>query len=252
MEKYPGGAHSVSFAADTVAGSEPTTTSPPPPASPSSSSVAGVVSDVRRDQKSSLASQTSSGQRRVLSFSIDSGGGKEIVGGGQRAGSIGTVPGMCESGEYPDPGATSLATMIAGGDIGETNGQERTRSDSQTGVAGESGFIIGGTSSTTTPKRGRRGRQGPPGGMRGSPSRRAMMVESIRRFSVNPASFMAERRKSRSHSLASFKLSYYPQDNRKLDFSLFELGLQQNLESVQFFFFFLRVHISLGLDPGRH
>lgn len=193
MEKKLSSTHAVSFADDTPAAGES-----------------------RRPEK--LATSSSSGQRRVLSFSLDQGGDGEgystqspssVTGHGARLAA--RAGSMCESGEYPvrdSPGAQD--SSIVTGEILETNGEGHREGDS--GLS---------TAVVTTPKRGRVGRGAAlSGSMRGSPSRRAMMVESIRRFSVNPASFIAERRKSRSHSLASFKLSYYPQNDRKLVFEV--------------------------------
>lgn len=93
-----------------------------------------------------------------------------------------------------------------------------------------------------TPVVGRRGR-----GMRNSPSKRAMMVDSIRRFSVNPASFLAERaterRKSRSQSLASYKLSYYQHDNRKLTPKIQMDSNKLDLDTkIHFFTFCIRIY----------
>lgn len=109
-------------------------------------------------------------------------------------------------------GVRCNSVSVSGG-IGVAPGQERSGSGGFLAPPGVNNSYD--NSEMTTPVVGRRGRS-----MRNSPSRRAMMVESIRRFSVNPASFIAERqaerRKSRSQSLASYKLSYYQHDHRKL------------------------------------
>lgn len=201
--------HSVSFAADTE----------------QTSTASKSALESRREKLANVGGGGGGqiGQRRVLSFSMDQTGeggstgtpsSPSSIATQQRASSIASVQRQ-ESQEFSERELSPAkghhrdsAIGCGGGDVFETNGADgHHREELDSGIE---------TVQTTTPKRGRAGRGPMSASVRGSPSRKAMMVESIRRFSVNPATFMAERRKSRSHSLASFKLSYYPQDNRKI------------------------------------